>query len=58
MGKSPLRLLVVEDEAAHAAAIQRAFETDGGETQIKVVGTLREFRPRRADQPPDLTLRT
>jgi DNA-binding NtrC family response regulator len=56
MGKPSLRLLVVEDEAAHAAAIQRAFETDGSETQIEVVGTLREFRQRSADQPPDLAL--
>jgi DNA-binding NtrC family response regulator len=56
MGKSPLRLLIVEDEAAHAAAIQRAFDTDGGGTQIEVIGTLREFRQRSADSPPDLAL--
>jgi len=56
MGKSPLRLLVVEDEAAHAAAIRRAFESDGGETQIEVVGTLREFRQGSAGHPPDLAL--
>src|ERR1035438_4685452 len=56
MGKSPLRLLIVEDEAAHAAAIQRAFETNGAETQIEVVRTLQEFRRRSADHPPDLAL--
>jgi len=56
MGNPSLRLLVVEDEAAHAAAIQRAFEADGSEIQIEVVGTLREFRQRSADHPPDLAL--
>ena len=56
MGKPPLRLLIVEDEAAHAAAIQRAFEAEETETQIEVVRTLREFRQRRASHPPDLAL--
>jgi len=56
MGKPPLRLLIVEDEAAHVAAIQRAFETDEAETQIEVVSTLREFRQRSAGHPPDLAL--
>jgi DNA-binding NtrC family response regulator len=56
MGKLPLRLLIVEDEAAHAAAIQRAFEADGAETQIEVVRTLQEFRRCSADHPPDLAL--
>jgi DNA-binding NtrC family response regulator len=56
MGKLPLRLLIVEDEAAHAAAIQRAFDADGAGTQIEVVRTLAEFRHCRADHPPDLAL--
>ncbi len=56
MGKSPLYLLIVEDEAAHVAAIQRAFDTDQVETQIEVVGTLRDFRQRSAGHPPDLAL--
>ena len=56
MGKPPLRLLLVEDEAAHAAAIQHTFETGEAETQIEVVGTLQEFRRRSADHPPDLAL--
>jgi DNA-binding NtrC family response regulator len=56
MGKPPLRLLLVEDEAAHAAAIQHTFETSEAETQIEVVGTLQEFRRRSADHPPDLAL--
>jgi DNA-binding NarL/FixJ family response regulator len=56
MGKTPLRLLLVEDEPAHAAAIQHAFETDGAETQIEVVRTLEEFRRHSAGHPPDLAL--
>jgi DNA-binding response OmpR family regulator len=43
-----LRLLLVEDEPAHAAAIQRAFETGEAGTQIEVVRTLEEFRQRSA----------
>jgi DNA-binding NtrC family response regulator len=49
-------LLIVEDEAAHAAAIQRAFQTEEPGTQIAVMGTLREFRQHSADHPPDLAL--
>ena len=56
MGKPPLCLLIVEDEAAHAAAIQRAFQTEEPGTQIAVMGTLREFRQHSADHPPDLAL--
>ena len=56
MEKHPLHLLIVEDEAAHATAIQRAFETEGAGSQIEVVRTLREFRRSSADHPPDLAL--
>jgi DNA-binding NtrC family response regulator len=56
MGKPPLRLLIVEDEAAHAAAILRAFETEGAGTRIEVVRTLLEFRRHRDTCPPDLAL--
>ena len=56
MGKPPLCLLIVEDETAHAAAIQRAFQTEEPGTQIAVMGTLREFRQHSADHPPDLAL--
>ena len=56
MGKPPLHLLIVEDEAAHVAAIQRAFGTDEAETQIEVVRTLEEFRRHSAGHTPDLAL--
>jgi DNA-binding NtrC family response regulator len=49
-------LLIVEDETAHAAAIQRAFQTEEPGTQIAVVGTLREFRQHSAGHLPDLAL--
>jgi len=56
MGNPPLRLLLVEDEPAHAAAIQHAFETGEAATQIEVARTLEEFRRKSAGQPPDLAL--
>jgi DNA-binding NtrC family response regulator len=56
MEPTPLHLLIAEDEVAHAAAIRRAFENGGPPVQIEVVGTLREFRQRSAEQPPDLAL--
>ena len=40
----PMFILLVEDNPAHAAAIQRAVEASGSESEVKVVGTLREFR--------------
>jgi len=46
----------VEDEAAHAAAIQRAFAADDDAFQIEVARTLQEFRERSASQPPDIAL--
>ena len=56
MGKPPLRLLLVEDEVAHAAAIQHAFEDGETETQIEMMRTLEEFRRHSAARPPDLAL--
>ncbi len=56
MEKPSLRLLIVEDEAAHVAAIKRAFETERVEILIDVVDTLREFRQHITKYPPDLAL--
>jgi len=56
MGKPPLRLLLVEDEPAHAVAIQHSFGTGETETQIEVVRTLEEFRRHSAGRRPDLAL--
>ena len=43
MNAEPLHLLIVEDEEAHAEAIRRAFEAAGGQTEIRVARTLREY---------------
>ncbi|MFZ4775926.1 MAG: PAS domain S-box protein [Terrimicrobiaceae bacterium] len=56
MNTKPLRLLVVEDEAAHVEAIRRAFDAAAGKAEIRAVGTLREYREMIAAQPPDLAL--
>jgi len=56
MGKPSLHLLIVEDEPAHVAAIQRAFEAEKTDIQIEVISTLQEFRQHSAEHPPDLAL--
>ena len=56
MKTAPLRVLIAEDEAAHATAIRRAFEAGGSKAEIKVVGTLREFRQCGAKRPPDIAV--
>jgi PAS domain S-box-containing protein len=52
----PLLVLLAEDDSAHAAAIQRALENGGSEIEVKVVGTLREFRRRIVDRPPNIAI--
>jgi PAS domain S-box-containing protein len=52
----PMLVLLVEDDPAHAAAIQRAVETSGSEFEVKVVGTLREFRRSSVDRPPNIAV--
>jgi len=51
-----LRILIVEDEAAHAEAIRRAFETGGSGAEVRVAGTLREYREQVAARAPDIAL--
>ena len=52
----PMLVLLVEDDPAHAAAIQRAVEASGSEFEVKVVGTLREFRQSSVDRPPNIAV--
>ena len=47
MTETSLRILLVEDEPAHAEAIRRAFEAAGPGAVIQVAGTLREYRDAR-----------
>ena len=49
-------VLLVEDDPAHAAAIQRAVEASGSESEVKVVGTLREFRQSSVERPPNIAV--
>ena len=48
-------ILLVEDDPAHAAAIQRAVEASGSEFEVKVVGTLQEFR-QSTGRPPNIAV--
>ena len=54
--QKPMLVLLVEDDAAHATAIQRAVEASGSEFEVKVVGTLREFRRSSVDRPPNIAV--
>ena len=49
-------ILLVEDDPAHAAAIQRAVEASGSESEVKVIGTLREFRQSSVERPPNIAV--
>ena len=51
-----MHLLIVDDEAAHVAAIQRALDSAGMEVSLQTVGSLKEYRDRVAENPPDLAL--
>jgi PAS domain S-box-containing protein len=56
MTTEPLNLLIVEDNAAHVEAIQRAFDQAGVRADIHSVGTLREYRDYIAAHSPDFAL--
>jgi two-component system cell cycle sensor histidine kinase/response regulator CckA len=49
-------VLLVEDDPAHQAAIQRAFEASGSEFEVQVVGTLREFRQSSVERTPNIAV--
>jgi two-component system cell cycle sensor histidine kinase/response regulator CckA len=55
---NPVHILLVEDEAAHAELVRRAFESRRDRVRLEVVGTLAEARTYLADQPspPDLII--
>jgi signal transduction histidine kinase/DNA-binding response OmpR family regulator len=56
MKTEPRTILVVEDDAAHAEAIRRAFIASDPKIEIVQVATLREYRARVAQQPPDIAI--
>ncbi|MFZ1984249.1 MAG: response regulator, partial [Desulfatitalea sp.] len=51
-----LRILIAEDEMAHAHAIRRALEMDGTESELHVAGSLREYREMAVAHRPDVAL--
>ena len=56
MKTKSIHVLIAEDDAAHANAIRRAFEAGETKTVVKVVGTLREFRQRSVESPPNIAV--
>ena len=44
MNQKATHILLVEDEAAHAELIRRAFDTHTGPVTLHVAGNLREAR--------------
>ena len=56
MNRTFIRVLLVEDEEAHAELIQRAFEPRGGLMSLTVARSLKEARSVVASSPPDLVL--
>jgi PAS domain S-box-containing protein len=51
-----IRVLIAEDEPAHAEAIRRGLSKADGGFEIRVAGTLREFRELAATVAPDIAL--
>ncbi len=56
MKKKLVRILLVEDEEAHAKLVQRSFAAKDLNVSLTVVGTLREARGCLAESPPDLLM--
>lgn len=54
MKKKPERILLIEDEEAHAELVRRSFEDNGGETQLVVARTLKDARKIIAEKSPDV----
>lgn len=51
-----MKILIIEDEGAHAEAICRSFRTTLPAAEIKVCATLKEFRAVIAADPPEIVL--
>lgn len=52
--KPSCRMLLAENDPAHAGAIRKAFEATGQACDIQVVGTLKEYREAARTSPPDI----
>lgn len=51
-----VRIMVVDDEPAHAEAIRRALEVANNDAEIRVAGTLADYRRQIAAWLPDIAL--
>jgi signal transduction histidine kinase/DNA-binding response OmpR family regulator len=51
-----MRILIVEDEPAHAEAIRRAFKAAEPDIEIVVAASLKEFRSSVAERLPDIAI--
>jgi DNA-binding response OmpR family regulator len=51
-----MRILIVENEPAHAEAIRRAFEAAEPDIEIVVAASLKEFRSSIAERLPDIAI--
>jgi C4-dicarboxylate-specific signal transduction histidine kinase len=56
MSNAALRIMIVEDEPAHAEAIRRAFEEAGMGDDISMAATLEEYRAGIISHAPDVAL--
>ncbi len=56
MSNGPIRVLVVDDEPAHAEAVRRALVAADSQMGVEVAHSLKEFRQAVAVQKPDLVL--
>jgi len=56
MDLNRMNILVVEDDEAHASAIERSFRNAGMSSGIHVVGSLQEFRGHASRNPPDVAI--
>ena len=56
MKDSPVHVLLVEDESAHAELVRRAFQSSRAQFRLSVVGTLCEARASIKQATPDLVI--
>ena len=56
VAEPPLRILLVEDDPAHAELIRRAFEARGESPEIRVVRSVAEANESLAGPAPDLLI--
>lgn len=56
INRRDIRVLLVEDEEAHAELISRAFESHEGPMRLTVAATLQQARASLGKSPPDLAL--